>query len=168
VEEAIPADEELLRDYRRACIWSATLDRVRNLGDYSLHWFRLQLRRFQEVLARGNTPTADEPSQAPAKGQTPVTHPDGPDGGRWVWWGNKRYDVPQGVVYRMIEFMWTRDRASYDLLEDEEVFESTVAPQTVRSSVNKVNNALPSGFPWRLSADSVSRRLTKIDTCKNQ
>jgi hypothetical protein len=97
---------------------------------------------------------------------TDITHPDGPEGGRWVWWNNKRYDVPQGTVYRLLEHMWGRDSASYDSLEDAKVIESAVAPQTVRSYANKANNALPVGFPWRLATDSNARQLTKLPAAK--
>jgi hypothetical protein len=90
------------------------------------------------------------------------THPDGPEGGRWLWWKNKRHKVPKGTVYRLLAHMWGRDSASYDSLVKDEVFDSAVAPQTVRSYANKANNALPRGFPWRLSADSVNRQLTRV------
>jgi hypothetical protein len=88
-------------------------------------------------------------------------HADGPEGGRWVWWNNKRSKVPRGIVYRLLEHMWDRDSAHYDDLIAAEVFDTAVMPGTVRSYANKVNNALPTGFPWRLSADSGSRQLTK-------
>jgi hypothetical protein len=88
-------------------------------------------------------------------------HPDGLEGGRWLWWQNKRHDVPQGTVYRLLAYMWNRDSASYDALEEANVLESAVAPQTIRSYANKANNVLPSGIPWRLSTDSESRQLTK-------
>jgi hypothetical protein len=87
---------------------------------------------------------------------------DGLVGGRWLRWKGKRQAVPQGVVYRLLEYMWDRDSASYSQLEDASVFNSSVQPQTVRSYANKANNALPAGFPWRLSTDSMTRQLTKI------
>lgn len=93
-------------------------------------------------------------------------HPDGLEGGRWLWWKNKRLDVPKGVVYRLLEYMWDRSSASYNDLEDAGVFESAVAPQTVRSYANKANNALPTSVPWRLSTDSVARQLTKVPAAK--
>jgi hypothetical protein len=58
--------------------------------------------------------------------------------------------------------MWDRDFASYDDLIDDKVLESHVQPQTIRSIANKAKNALPSGFPWCLSTDSVNRQLTKV------
>lgn len=111
----------------------------------------------------------DEPEAIGANGpenKKNSLHPDGMEGGRWLWWKNKRYDVSQGVVYRMLDYMWDWDSASYDDLEDAQVFDSAVAPQTVRSYTNKANNALPSGFPWRLSTNSVCRQLTKTFTAK--
>ena len=93
-------------------------------------------------------------------------HTDGPDGGRWLWWKNRRHDVPRGTVYRLLAYMWGRDSANYDDLFDAEVFDTVVQPQTVRSYANKANTALPTGFPWRLSADSETRQLTKVPTAR--
>jgi hypothetical protein len=92
-------------------------------------------------------------------------HPDGPEGGRWIWWKNKRYNVPIGNVYRLIEYIWNRDSARYDDLIGP-VFDDPVEPQTIRSYANKVKKALPTGFPWRLSTNSVSRQLTKVPAAK--
>jgi hypothetical protein len=90
-----------------------------------------------------------------------VPHADGPEGGRWVWWNNKRHEVPQGNVYRMIAYMWVRDSATFDDLVGP-VFDDPVEPQTIRSCANKVKNALlPTGVPWRLKTDAVSRFITK-------
>src|SRR5262249_42513346 len=108
----------------------------------------------------GSSPDKDS---APVQGQ-PGRRSDGLDGGRWLWWQNVKREVPKGTVYRLLAYMWDRESDSYDDLETDRVFESTVAPQTVRSYANKANNALPKGFPWRLSADSVNRQLTKISS----
>jgi hypothetical protein len=111
--------------------------------------------------ADGGTPRAiEEEPKEPADGDS-QPHADGLEGGRWLWWQNRRYDIPQGNVYKMLAVMWGRDSASYDDLLGT-VFDDPVQPQTIRSYANKVNNALPAGFPWRLSTDSVSRQLTKV------
>jgi hypothetical protein len=124
----------------------------------------------QRAREPGIAPPAAVEMPPPATGTASMTasppHPDGPEGGRWLWWKNKRYNIPQGIVYRLIEFMWDRDAASYDALEDAQVVGS-VAPQTIRSYANKSNNALPPGFPWRLSTDSVNRQLTKVATAQD-
>ncbi len=113
--------------------------------------------------AAGNPPTepAGEATALVGGGRQEEPQTDGPEGGRWVWWKNERHDVPTGNVYRMIEFMWDRHSASYDDLIGP-VFDDPVEPQTIRSCANKVKNALPTGFPWRLSTDSESRQLTKV------
>jgi hypothetical protein len=98
----------------------------------------------------------------------PTKPPDGLEGGRWLWWKGTRYDVPQGTAYRLLDYMWGRDSASYDNLEDEKVFESSVTPQTIRTYTNRANNALPPGFPWRLSTDAVNRQLTKVEGCRHE
>jgi hypothetical protein len=119
------------------------------------------------------TPQAGGPEQksagaADARKPTPPTQQqnlpkaDGPEGGRWLWWKGKRYDIPTGNVYRLLEFMWNRDSASYDALSGP-VFDSPVEPGTIRSYANKAHNALKAaGVPWRLKTDSVNRYLTKI------
>jgi hypothetical protein len=133
-------------------------------------WCRLQIARSSAVLVQVPPPTNLEDGGRAENLPEPTTqerlHPDGPEGGRWIWWQNKRYDVPKGNVYRIIAYMWNRDSASYDELENATVFESSVAPQTVRSYANKVNNALPPGIPWRLSANSTNRQLTKVSTAE--
>jgi hypothetical protein len=109
-----------------------------------------------------SSPRQAEPAAATAGESTTPPHPDGPEGGRWLWWQGERSDIPKGVVYRLLAFMWERASASYDALEEAGVFESAVAPQTVRSYANKANNALPHGCLWRLSADAINRQLTKV------
>jgi hypothetical protein len=87
---------------------------------------------------------------------------DGPEAGCWLRWKNQRHDVPKGVVYRLIEYMWKRDSASYDEL-DGPVFEGgDVLPSTVRGRVSDVNKVLKKiGIPWKLKTDATSRHLTK-------
>jgi len=104
-------------------------------------------------------PTACAVFQAPAD-----AHPDGPEGGCWLWWANKRYDVPKGVVYRLLAFMWGRTSASYDTL-DHDVFETGFLPATLRARTSEVNKVLEKAdVPWRLKPDSVNRFLTKQPT----
>lgn len=114
-------------------------------------------------LPQGSRPSpAQEPHSSQQRGAE--MHPDGPEGGRWVWWKNQRLDVPQGNVYRMIAYMWHRNSASYDDLVGP-VFDNSVDPQTVRSLANKVKNALKRiGVPWRLKTDSTNRYITKEKT----
>lgn len=118
------------------------------------------LRAMLRTIASGLT------SPVPPVDENNGSRPDGLEGGRWLWWRNEKHDVSKGVVYRLLAYMWNRDSARYDDLEDAKVFDSAVAPQTIRSYANKANKALPSGFPWRLSTDSSSRCLTKIPTIK--
>jgi hypothetical protein len=86
---------------------------------------------------------------------------EGPEGGRWLWWRGRRYDIPAGNVYRLLEYMWGRDSARYDGLVGP-VFDSDAEPQTVRSLASKANKVLGKvGVPWRFTTDSVTRHLTK-------
>jgi hypothetical protein len=157
-------------------IYADVCRRVQELTEEHLPDLRAMLRTASACLpltapgpgalsAPSTPPTVEEPSpqemlgQGQQQGDEP--HPDGPEGGRWVWWKNKRYDVPKGTVYRMIEYMWNRDSADYnDLIGP--VFDDSVEPQTIRSCANKVKKALlRAGVPWRLKTDSVTRFITK-------
>jgi len=104
---------------------------------------------------------------APAAAAFPPTspHPNGVTGGCWVWWQGKRYDVPKGVVYRLIAHFWDRDSSSYDTLFDKSkgVFDDAVDPGSIRKRLSDANKALAKvpGFPWRLEADSEARVARK-------
>jgi hypothetical protein len=102
------------------------------------------------------------PQAPPAAAVEP--HPDGPEGGRWLWWAGIRHDVPGGVVYQLINYMWARDSACYDDLEGP-VFDADVAPGTIRARASDANKALKkAGVPWRLRCDSTTRHLTREST----
>ncbi len=144
-------------------------------GEYAARylWYKLcrefpEFDRFVRYVAKSPKEQA-RPALETAGGQAgqqsscellPKPHPDGPEGGRWVWWKGEKHKVPKGHVYRLIEFMWNRQSAHYNDLDDE-VFRRSMAPATVRSYANKVKTALPPGVPWRLVTDSVARCLTK-------
>ncbi len=93
------------------------------------------------------------------------TPPDGVTGGCWVWWRGKRYDVPKGVVYRLIAHFWDRDSSPYDALLDKNggVFDDPVPPDSIRKRLSEASKALAKlpGFPWRLEADSEAREARK-------
>jgi hypothetical protein len=91
--------------------------------------------------------------------------PDGPCGDRWVRWNGTRHDVKEGVVFRLIAWMWDRDSAGYDSLMGTAgaVWRDPVQDRTVGSYCNKANNDLGKipGFPWRLKSNSVDRVVTR-------
>jgi hypothetical protein len=99
---------------------------------------------------------------APGAVTTASAHPDGPEGGCWLWWGGKRYNVPKGIVYQLLAHMWTRDSESYDAI-DGPVYDGVPAPGTIRGNVSRLNNMVlrKAGVPWRLTTDSTSRIITK-------
>ncbi len=91
----------------------------------------------------------------------PKEGPDGPEAGRWLRWNGKRHEIPAGVVYRLIAFMWSKEWAGYDSL-DGPVTDGEYLPSSLRSLVSKVNGVLrKTGVPWRLKTDSKARTLTK-------
>jgi hypothetical protein len=82
--------------------------------------------------------------------------------GRYLWWQGERHDCPTGVVYRLIDFMWPREAASYGSLTSGVVWDTEVLTATITSAAHKANLALASlDVPWRLSANSRGRMLTK-------
>jgi hypothetical protein len=100
------------------------------------------------------------PSAGPGRPDA-QSHADGPEGGCWIWWQNKRHDVPKGNVYKLLAFMWDRDSASYEALIGP-VFDDDVVPQTTRSLANKAGKALKRiGVPWRFSTDSTTRYISR-------
>jgi hypothetical protein len=95
----------------------------------------------------------------------PVTkHPDGPEDGRWLWWDGEHYPIPEGQAYRIVDFMWHRETASfYHLIR--KTFKSSGSNEAVSTAVNRVNNALRGipGFPWKLTTSGVNRMIKKIE-----
>jgi hypothetical protein len=93
------------------------------------------------------------------------THADGPEGGCWFWWENRRNDVPKGTLYRLLDYMCRRESAQYDALyrrPDSPVYDDPVAVQTIRSDVSQLNGILKKiGVPWVLSCNSRTRHITK-------
>lgn len=88
--------------------------------------------------------------------------PDGPEGGCWLWWKGTRHDVPKGVLYRLLDFMWMKDSAKYDDLKKPVFDDTSVTPGTIRGRVSEVNKVLEkSGVPWHLKTDATARCLTK-------
>lgn len=55
-----PDAEAMLRQCGQMLQWRATLDRVKNIGDYALPWFEAQLRRFELELAQADCPQKRE------------------------------------------------------------------------------------------------------------
>jgi hypothetical protein len=89
---------------------------------------------------------------------------DGPHDGCWLTWNGKRHDIPKGVVYRLLKFMWARQSADYATLMDCSggVFDGPVEPQTVRSNVSDANGVLRRiGVDWKLTTDSTAQIVTK-------
>ena len=69
--------------------------------------------------------------------------------------------IPRGRVYKLLEFMWDRDVASYDDLIAV-VLESEAPPQTIRSLLSRTNVTLRViAETWTLHADSRSLVVRK-------
>ena len=120
---------------------------------------RLDLVIEQAILRRAEKGRNGKPTTRTEQNNEP--HPDGPEGGCWVWWGGDRHEVPAKNVYRLIAYFWNRTCASYDDLVGP-VFEEDVEYQTIRSYVSRTNAVLREiKIPWGLSADSRGQFVTK-------
>jgi hypothetical protein len=116
--------------------------------------------------AGASPPDPIEPPPPPcwSDGVKTKRHADGPEGGCWVWWEGVRHDVPKGVIYRIIDFMWNRSSAHYDdvMGQGTPIWDDPVMPSTVRSKLCEANAVLRDiGIPWRLKANATSRHITK-------
>lgn len=99
-------------------------------------------------------------------------HNDGPMGGRWLWYKGSRHPIPGGVTYRLLDYFWNRDYASYDSLwaaPAYPVFDDPVSAQTIRSRASDLNKILRRiGIPWLLRCNSPNRFLAKIPPAKGK
>jgi hypothetical protein len=90
----VDSDGRATNQFRRFTRWREIVARVRQLGDYAAHWFRLQLRRFEQDLSSIGTQQATPPEVAmppvpavlPSAGANPPgeghpTHAAGEPGG---------------------------------------------------------------------------------------
>ena len=69
--------------------------------------------------------------------------------------------IPRGRVYKLLEYMWDRDVASYDdIIAD--VLDAEAPPQTIRSLLSRTNVTLRViAETWTLHADSRSLVVRK-------
>lgn len=87
-------------------------------------------------------------------------HADGPACGCYFWWSGVCYDIPKGVCYRLLEFMWGRDSARFDDL-DGTVFEDGFESDTLHRLNTVANRALARipGMTRRLFVPRNSRKV---------
>jgi hypothetical protein len=92
-----------------------------------------------------------------------TAHPDGPEGGRWIWWNNVRYPIAKGKGYQLVEFMWGRESARLnDLIGPDLVWEDGVEDSAIKSCISRANvwlRGIP--LPWELTFDSTSDHVRK-------
>jgi len=79
------AEGRLIDEYRQGVRWLAIRDRVRKLGDYAAHWFRLRLPRFEQALptvkAKHTPPAASKDAETREQACLDFRHKE-PDAGR--------------------------------------------------------------------------------------
>jgi hypothetical protein len=94
-------------------------------------------------------------------GTSVESKPDGPEGGCRVRWRDKVYNVPAGVIFRLIEYMWHRASAPHDILFGP-VFNDAVSPGAIRAWVSEANTVLSKiGVPSRLRNVGHNRTVIK-------
>jgi hypothetical protein len=84
----------------------------------------------------------------------PTLQEDGPAGDRYLRYQGREFDIPQGVIYRLIKYMWppSRERATQQELVHAEVLEAVLPPKSIRARASEAGKALGmAGVPWRLS-----------------
>jgi len=112
------------------------------------------------IATTGAKPAISEPLVS----DDPPPEPDGPRGGRWIWWDNKRHEVSAPGIFNLIAYMWDREEATHDKLQDAapRIFVKFVRPHTYHTTSNKANAQLKQiGIPWELKSNSTSRMVTK-------
>lgn len=120
---------------------------------------RLDHEVWQATLRRAEKGQDGKPTAG--TGQNNEPHPDGPQGGRWVWWKGDRHEVPAGNISRLIAHFWRRTCEKYVNLTGP-VFKDAVYDQTIRSTVSKTNAVLRRiGIGWGLIANSRDGFVTK-------
>jgi hypothetical protein len=73
--QAVNAEGRVSDEYRWAVRWSVIRDRVRQLGDYAVNWFRLQLPRFEQDLLKADTQVRAEAARADVEAMILGTKP---------------------------------------------------------------------------------------------
>jgi len=92
----------------------------------------------------------DEPTSSEAA----TVSPDGPEPPNWLRWKGKRHRIGSLRSKRswsLLCFFWNRDSATFqELVGPGKPWPDPVSESAKISAVNRFNNDLPSGFPWRL------------------
>jgi hypothetical protein len=87
--------------------------------------------------------------------------PDGPEGGCRFWWKGVEYQVKGYRLYRLLDYMWHRNQASFGDVE-EHVFEGPVSTEAIRSAVCRLNNKVIGGvLRWELTVNTTARLVVK-------
>jgi hypothetical protein len=93
--------------------------------------------------------------QEESHGNPPVPHPDGPEPPHWLWFGNVRHRIGTGrsrLSWQLLNHFWTRDSAAYEDLQGLGMpWSDPVTDSAIATAVNRFNNEMPTGFPWKLT-----------------
>ena len=124
-----------------------------NLKERDFDWMEAELR-LEHTKAQQLLPSTTNFKPKSEAAQQPP-HPDGPEPPHFLWWDNNRYQIGDNnavVAWRLLDFMWNRESASFSALKGvNSVWEDEVADSTIRNTVNRLKNSLPPGFPKKLA-----------------
>jgi hypothetical protein len=155
--ELPPMDEAmaptLRRDWHRALCWRALLDRARELGDYALPWFVLQLRRFERDRAGVRGPDADRPDQeVPAPPASSLPAPAAADGtvkDSRIWLKGKPYCFTPGLRDLLSYLLANANVSEEQVIKDFGMSGSSHLHKRLRDLRNKLAEELKKSG-WRL------------------
>jgi hypothetical protein len=103
---------------------------------------------------RETTKSSDATGSACASAQeTSTPHPDGPEAPHWMWLTGIRHRIESPQAWKLLNFFWNRDAATFDELSGPEpgkIWPDPVQDSALTSAANRFQNAMPSGFPFKL------------------
>ena len=115
-DEALNADGDIIKP--DLIIWGNRTLYEHMLGRYPLKTWDTPLLALLEAFLEDVK--ADLLSVMPCESDQEPPHPDGPEAPNRFWWKGQ-YHETQPRIWKMINFMWTRDKAPYDsVLKDED------------------------------------------------
>jgi hypothetical protein len=76
-------------------------------------------------------------------------------------WQGRSYDIPRGAISRLIGYLWDRESATFDEL-NQHVFESPQGNPSLSSRTREASGILRAhGIPWRLSVRTADRLVKR-------
>jgi hypothetical protein len=113
----------------------------------------------QHLASNTSKPPLTTLSEIKEENASESARPDGPLPPRWLVWNGKKHEIGSKrgkMLWKLLNFMWTRERAPFDDLFDLHahgdgvVWTDPINDSTVTTAVNRLNALLPCDYPKRL------------------